>query len=97
MSLSLRSFFLNNYITLVWLLLILLTAFSWWLSAAEGTQPMQAAHIATTSMFVVAFFKVRMVGLHFMEMRHAPWSLRALFELWAVATCGVIIALYFLA
>ncbi len=88
---------LRSYTSGIWLLLILFTAFSWWLSATGAARPVQAAHIATTSMFVVAYFKVRMVGMHFMEMKRAPWSLRLLFEAWAVAAFGAIISLYWLA
>jgi hypothetical protein len=88
---------LRSYTSGIWLLLILLTAFSWWLSATGASRPVQAAHIATTSMFLVAFFKVRMVGMHFMEIKHAPWSLRLLFEAWALGACGAIVGLYWLA
>jgi hypothetical protein len=88
---------LRNYTTAIWLFLILLTGFSWWLSASGAGRPMQAAHMVTTSMFLVAFFKVRMVGMHFMEMKHAPLPLRLLFEVWAVGACAAIIGLYWLA
>lgn len=88
---------LRSYTSGVWLLLIVLTGFSWWLSNSAGSQQIHAPHLATTSMFLVAFFKVRMVGMHFMEMKHAPLPLRLLFEAWAVGACGAIIGLYWLA
>lgn len=43
---------------------------------------------------VVAFVKVRLVGLYFMELRSAPVPLRLLFEGWVVVTCSVLIGLY---
>lgn len=33
----------------------------------------------------IAAVKVRLVGLDFMELRHAPWELRAMFELYCLA------------
>ena len=88
---------LRGYTSGVWLLLVLLTAFSWWLSALGSAHFALNVQLATTSMFLVAFFKVRMVGMYFMEMKRAPLSLRLLFELWAVGACGAIIGLYWLA
>lgn len=88
---------LRSYTSGIWLLLILLTGFSWWLSASGSARPVQATHLATSSMFLVAFFKVRMVGMHFMEIKCAPWPLRLLFEVWAAGACGGIVGLYWLA
>jgi hypothetical protein len=44
--------------------------------------------------FVVAFVKVRFVGLYFMELRQAPVILRSLFEGWCVVVCLLLAGLY---
>jgi hypothetical protein len=74
---------------LPWLLLMGLTLISWWLG--EGHGPGQAAAVAV---LVVAFFKVGVVGAHFMELRCAPLPLRLIFNGWAVLVCSVLIGIY---
>jgi hypothetical protein len=46
---------------------------------------------------MVAFVKARLIGLYFMDLRHAPTALRVLFEAWCVAVCGTVIGLYLFA
>ena len=41
----------------------------------------------------VAFFKVRVVVLDFMEIRHAPAALRFALEGWVILTCGVLMGM----
>jgi caa(3)-type oxidase subunit IV len=63
--------------TVVWLILCALTVTSW----ALGTQHAYGVW-ASVVIIVVAVFKVRLVGLYFMELREAPWALRGLFEMY---------------
>lgn len=78
------------YYTAIWLLLMLLTATSWWLSGDFA----RTHSVTTVILVLVASFKVRLVGLHFMELRRAPWALRLLFEAWALLVCVMILLLY---
>jgi hypothetical protein len=55
---------------------------------AHGTQ------VATVAVVAIAFLKVHLVGAHFMELRHAPRSLRLLFTAWVVVVGAVLIGLY---
>ena len=80
--------------TLVWLALTVLTALSWYLAEDYGVQHAQALRAVTVALFVVAFFKVRLVVMHFMEIAEAPLALRAVFEAWVVIVCGVLVFLY---
>ena len=64
--------------SLVWLLLIGLTVVSWALGTNHGFGGQHAA--ASLVIFAVAIFKVRLVGLYFMELRMAPILLRGAFE-----------------
>jgi hypothetical protein len=66
----------------VWTLLVVATITSWSLGGA------------TVAVLVVAFVKVRLVGLYFMELRSAPVPLRLLFEGWVVVVCSILIGLY---
>lgn len=75
-----------------WLLLVGLTLFSCWLGEGHGP-----GEIATIAVLVVAFFKVIVVGAHFMELRAAPLAMRLIFNGWAVVICTALIALYLFA
>jgi hypothetical protein len=44
---------------------------------------------------VVAFVKLRLVGLDFMELRHAPLALRLVFEAYTVILASVLLGLYY--
>lgn len=67
----------------IWALLVAATVGSWTVGAGHGV-----------ALLVVAFVKVRLVGLYFMELRSAPVPLRILFEGWVVVTCSLLIGLY---
>jgi hypothetical protein len=70
-------------LTKVWALLVTATFLTWSVGGGGGV-----------ALLVIAFVKVRLVGLYFMELRTAPLRLRVLFEGWVVVTCCVLIGLY---
>jgi hypothetical protein len=78
-------------ITAVWLLLVAATLFSW-----ESAHVGHDYRVATSLVLVVAFIKVRFVGLEFMELRAAPLPLRLIFEAWLLLACGALLFLYWL-
>lgn len=47
--------------------------------------------IAGGLVIAIAFIKVRLVGLHFMELRSCPLWMRGAFEIWLVTIGGVLI------
>lgn len=75
--------------TAVWLLLVVATLFSWG-SAQRGADP----GLATSAVLIIAFAKVRYIGLEFMELRTAPLALRLGFEAWLLVVCAALLALY---
>ena len=80
----------------VWLALILATTVSWALGTNHGLGT--GGHTASSTVILaVALFKVRLVGLWFMELRHAPHVLRAGFEVYCAAVCGLTIGMFLLA
>jgi hypothetical protein len=78
-------------ITAVWILLVLATLFSW-----ESAHVGHDHRLSSSIVLVIAFIKVRFVGLEFMELRRAPLPLRLIFELWLLAACAVLLILYWL-
>jgi flagellar motor component MotA len=69
-------------VTLVWVLLLALT-FGSFLVGIE-----QSAGFASTGAIIIigiAMLKVRMIGIHFMDVRVAPRVLRTLFESYVLA------------
>ena len=78
-------------ITAVWVLLVLATLFSW-----ESAHVGNDHRLSSSIVLVIAFIKVRFVGLEFMELRHAPLPLRLIFELWVILACAALLILYWL-
>jgi Prokaryotic Cytochrome C oxidase subunit IV len=90
-----KSILISNE-TLIWLLLVLLTGGSWFLGEQEiqATSNSSATTLISMAMILIGFFKVRLIGLHFMELRNAPWPLRLIFEAWVFIVCIAILILY---
>ncbi len=74
---------------LTWLLLIAATVVSWAVGAEHGT-----GSVVAVVVLAIAAIKVRLVGLDFMELRHAPIPLRAAFECYCVGMWALLSALY---
>ena len=77
-------------VTGVWLLLVSATVATAWALPAEVFD----ARFATVATMVIASFKVRLIMLDFMELRHAAWPVRSVLEGWALGTPGMISAWY---
>jgi hypothetical protein len=72
-----------------WLFLVAATADNAGGYASAGLTPQQLA-----AFLAIAAVKVRLVGLDFMELRHAPIPLRAAFEVYCVGIWALLSALY---
>ena len=83
---------LRSSATLVWLFLVLATVASWALGTDHGFVDNTTA--ASAIVLVVAFVKVRFVGLYFMELKDAPLPLRALLEVWCVVVCCLVLGFF---
>jgi len=73
--------------TAIWVLLASATALSWYMGG-DATLNIPAV------MLLIAFFKTRLVIMHFMEVNHAPMPLRLVGEAWGVVCCTALIVLY---
>jgi hypothetical protein len=82
---------LRDKITLIWTGLVLATLLSWWLGTDHGTSNHQ---VATVGVMLVAFAKVRFVGMHFMDLRDAPIPLRLIFDAYVLIVGTAIIGTY---
>jgi len=74
--------------TAAWAALVCATCLPLALGATHG------AHAAVATALVVAFVKVRYIGLDFMELRSANSILRGLFHTWVIAVGTTVLALY---
>lgn len=83
-----------NPVTVIWLFLVVLTGVSWWMGSGHVTEGTHDYRYTTAGLLALAFFKVRLVIMHFMEVRTAPWSLRLLFESWVVVVGLAVISIY---
>ena len=84
---------LRGPVARVWALLIAATTLSWVLGAHHGLL-VDSRRVATVGVLVIAFAKVHLVGMHFMELGRAPRALSWTFNGWVVAVCTIIIGLY---
>ncbi|MCY1302697.1 hypothetical protein D9M70_523730 [compost metagenome] len=80
--------------SLIWFLLIAATVLSWEVGHGIGFSDVRHAGIA---IIVVSFIKARFVILEFMEVRHAPLSLRLGCEAWIVLVCAALVVLFMMA
>ncbi|MFT5134100.1 MAG: hypothetical protein ACI9VI_003220 [Candidatus Azotimanducaceae bacterium] len=84
-----KSIFLQTN-TAIWALLTLATGLSWYMGG-------NVALNIPTVLLLIAFFKTRLVIIHFMELNHAPLALRLIGEAWSLVCCTVLIVLYSIA
>jgi hypothetical protein len=75
--------------TVVWIVLVVATIVSWAVGSEHGTGSAIAVVVLG-----VAVFKVRYVGLDFMELRQAPLLLRGMFEVYCVVLWCVLAGMY---
>jgi hypothetical protein len=80
--------------TTVWVALMLATFVSWTLGTHHGFHNYTLASVVIV---LIAFIKVRFVGLYFMELRDAPAMLRGLFEAYCVVVCTAVLLVFLLA
>jgi hypothetical protein len=76
--------------SIIWAALIVATCASTWALSNNSVTP----KVATVAIMLIAAFKVRMVILHFMEVRRAPLPLRFICEGWVLAVTTLILTVY---
>ncbi|WP_099024907.1 cytochrome C oxidase subunit IV family protein [Mycolicibacterium palauense] len=81
--------YLRNRAGLSWLILVAATLISWAVGADHGT-----GALVVVVVLAIAAAKIRLVGLDFMELRHAPIPLRAVFETYCVTLWALLSGLY---
>ncbi|WP_354700214.1 hypothetical protein DSM112329_00479 [Paraconexibacter sp. AEG42_29] len=82
---------LDPRVALVGLLLVAATCSSWWLGADHV---LPSARTSSAAILAVAFVKVRLIGMYFMDLRAAPTALRHVFDAWCLTVCALVISLY---
>jgi heme/copper-type cytochrome/quinol oxidase subunit 4 len=85
---------LRNQISAVWFLLIVATMLSFSLGTGHG---ISSHEVAAIMIMAVAFTKVLLVGMYFMELRHAPQVLRGLFLGYCLLVFSVVSGMFLLA
>jgi hypothetical protein len=84
---------LRHHSTAIWALLMAATCLSAFLGSEDGASP-AASRSGSVAILAIAFLKVRLVGLHFMELRQAPSALRLLFEGYVAVVCTLVVGFY---
>lgn len=79
----------------VWVVLIAVTCATFWLGTDHPFSDV-SGRLASALAIVLAFVKVRLIGMDFMEIRQAPRALRFAFTLWLSVIGGGLAILYVL-
>jgi hypothetical protein len=79
-------------VTVVFAGLVVATCVTWWLGS-ESSLTGGGFALAATLTILIAFAKVFFIGRDFMELRGAPFVLRAGFSLWVSAVAVAAVAL----
>lgn len=80
--------------TLVYVILTAATIISWFL----GTEEAESHETLVGAIVIaIAFVKLRLVGIHFMEIGHAPTPLRAAFESYVAVSLAAVLGLFLFA
>jgi hypothetical protein len=77
--------------TLIWVILLAATGLSWGMGSVFGGSGIRSAGVC---IIVVAFLKVRLVILEFMEIRRAPVPMRLAGEVWVLTLCATLMTLF---
>jgi hypothetical protein len=85
---------IRNPLTIVWALLATVTIASS-LIAVDGGASHQINTTVTTIVLLIAAFKAQMVIRHFMEVRHAPFWLKATTSGWVLGLFALLFGFYF--
>ncbi|WP_428312976.1 cytochrome C oxidase subunit IV family protein [Hydrocarboniphaga sp.] len=85
---------LRHPATWVWLVLATVTALSWWFGSDHGVHTTTPQTGIGVGLLIAACIKARLIIFHFMEVRHAPWPLRLICDLWVVVVGVSLISMY---
>lgn len=80
----------NRAAIITWVTLVCASVATWLLIEDKGL----SAPSAVSLILLIAVIKVRMIVLHYMELKHAPLRWRLVFELWPVVAACLILGLW---
>jgi hypothetical protein len=81
----------NSVATLAWLFLAGASLATWLLLEDRAFSPQWTVSLV----LAIAVLKVRVIVLHYMEIKHAPLGWRIAFELWPLIAAGLILGIWF--
>lgn len=82
----------DRRLVVVWAVLVAATLLSFVLGTDHD--PLQSRTLSAIAIIVIAFWKIYLVGIHYMTLDRAPRLLRLAFELYVVVTCLALMVLY---
>lgn len=86
--------YLRNPLTVAWALLTAVTLVSWLTARDTGSAHVLNATV-TVAVLLIAAVKSQLVIWYFMEVRHAPWWLKAATTGWVSSLFALLLGLHF--
>lgn len=71
-----------------------ITLLSWWLGTSHGQHAFSLSAGITFGVILIAAIKVRVIVWEFMELKHAPRSMRVVADVYLATIIVVLLALY---
>ena len=80
--------------TRIWLMLVIATGMSWWMSTSLSPSPAMSHVQITLGVLTLTFIKVWLVMRSFMEINHAPLALRLIGDGWVLIVGSLVTLMY---
>jgi hypothetical protein len=80
----------SDHLALVWAVLVVMTGCSVWIGKTGSS--LRSHWLVGAAVLFLAFAKIWIIGMEFMELHCAPAWLRRLYQAWTVVVCCILIA-----
>jgi Prokaryotic Cytochrome C oxidase subunit IV len=84
-----------NRLTLTWILLSGITIVSWQLGLKHAGHALQLNTGITAGVIAFSLVKTRFIMREFMDVRHAPASIKWLTDIWLVVVFAILMTVYY--
>jgi hypothetical protein len=85
----------QRHLVEAWMMLVVLTSISFFAFRRDAAALPAISHWSATGLMLLVYVKMRLISLHFMELKRAPTYLRAMMEVWIVVAIAALLSMYY--